>query len=378
MQYRKIGRDGLDVSILGFGMMRLPHKDGKPDAERSVELLRYAVDHGVNYVDTAYNYLDGDSERITGMALSGGYREKVLLTTKCPVWLLESPEDFDRILDEQLGRLKTDDVDFYLFHGMNSVFWKKVEEMRLTDKMKAAKQSGKVRHIGFSFHDNLDTFKKIVDCGLEWDVCQIQLNYYDENFQAGLQGLQYANQRGISTIIMEPLRGGLLANVPEKVQNIFDGTDKSPCEWAFDYLWNRKEISVTLSGMNSLEQVTDNIAFASKAQAGMLTPADESVIHRAQEAFHSYNVIPCTGCAYCHQPCPQNVAIPYIFSAYNGLQFHGDRKQAIADYQFASAFGNNADACIGCHQCEKICPQHIEIVEWLKKIRSMLGDGQDL
>lgn len=385
MQYRDLGRTGLQVSALGMGMMRLPLRDGSQgytgiasgqvDADASISMLRRAIDLGMNYVDTAYNYLDGDSERTTGLALQDGYREKVILATKAPVWLYRSPEDFDRYLDEQLERLKTDHVDVYLLHGISKVIWeKRVLRYQVLEKMEQAKRAGKIRFVGFSFHDDLDVFRSIVDGYSQWDLCQIQLNYYDTEFQAGLKGLQYAYERGLGVSIMEPLRGGYLTRLPKNAQDVFSlaPTVRTAAEWAFDFLWNQQEVSTVLSGMGSIAQVEENIAYADRSTVGMLTDEDQVRYHSVCSRLAEYHTIPCTGCAYCMH-CPQRVAIPYNFFAYNNYMTTGDLEQAQLYYktQFRT-FGEHASACIGCKKCEELCPQHIPISEWMPKIAALM------
>lgn len=374
MQYRKMGNTGIQVSALGFGMMRLPMMGNVVNEQASIAMLRLAIDNGVNYVDTAYNYLDGNSERVTGLALLDGYRDKVHIATKCPIWLMESPEDFDRKLDEQLARLQTDHIDFYLLHGIKKQFWQdSVVKHGLIRKMAAAKKAGKIRYIGFSFHDNLELFKEVIDNYNNWDFCQIQLNYIDAEFQAGLEGLRYAADRGMGIIIMEPLRGGYLVNVPNNVRKLFAETGKTPVEWALDYLWNLPEVSLLLSGMGTMEQVQENLMYAESSSVAMLSEQEQEIVAKAAEMFKSSKVIPCTGCAYCMH-CPKGVAIPYNFAAYNEFQTHGDIEIAKKAYnKNVPLFGTQAKECIGCKICERICPQHIKISKWMPKIHQLLG-----
>ncbi|MBD9220543.1 MAG: aldo/keto reductase [Clostridiales bacterium] len=369
MQYREFGKTGVKVSPIGFGMMRLPSdKEGNVDEAEAIRIVREAIDNGLNYVDTAFNYHGGNSEKITGKALLDGYRDKVYLATKAPVWMFKGPEDFDSILEKQLSRLQTDHIDMYLLHSLNAIsFEKKVLRYGVLDKIKAARDAGKIKYIGFSFHDKLDVFKKICD-SFDWDFCQIQLNYIDTKYQAGLEGLKYAADKGLAVSIMEPLRGGYLANVPDAVQKVFDGTGKSAVEWGLDYLWNRPEVSVVLSGMGSEEQIKQNIEFASRSHAGMFSPADKKVIEKAQEIFASYDTIPCTGCSYC-LPCPKGVGIPYNFVVYNNYQTNNNYEQEKERYKsWVTMFGKQASECVSCHTCESICPQHINIAERLAKV----------
>ncbi|NLJ60391.1 MAG: aldo/keto reductase, partial [Firmicutes bacterium] len=253
MQYRKLGNSGLSVSALGFGCMRLPesrHGNAEVDANEASRIIRHAIDNGVNYIDTAYNYHGRRGEIAVGEALADGYREKVFLTTKCPVWLLESPRDFDKYLSEQLEKLATDYIDFYLLHSLNQDLWDKAKNLKLPDCMESARRRGLIRHIGFSFHDTFDVFREIVDT-YEWTLTLIHLNYVDDYYQAGLSGMKYAASKGLGVVVMEPLRGGKLAhNVPRDVQAIWDQAKvkRSPAEWGLRWVWNHPEVSCVLSG----------------------------------------------------------------------------------------------------------------------------------
>lgn len=388
MQYRELGHTGLKVSPLGLGMMRLPQKDGSQgftgipggntDVERSVRMLRQAVDQGINYIDTAYNYLAGDSEQITGAALRDGYREKVVLATKAPTWLYQCPEDFDRYLDIQLERLGTNYVDVYLLHGMNRGSWNKtVIRYDVLRKAEEARAAGKIRFLGFSFHDDLELFRTILESHPTWDLCQIQLNYLDTEFQAGLAGLELAARRGLGVVVMEPLRGGYLARrLPRTAEQIFRAArpEQSPAQWAFNFLWDRPEVSVVLSGMGAPEEVAENADYARGAKPIMLTEADREIYRQVREHLASYPVIPCTGCAYCMH-CPKHIAIPYNFMVYNEYQTNGDLEAARTYYQKQlPPFGAKAEKCIGCKTCEELCPQHIPISTWMPKIAALLGD----
>ena len=363
MECRKFGETGMTPSILAFGMMRMKkNEEGNFDEEWSVKTLRYAIDNGLSYVDTAYAY--GDSERITGVALQDGYREKVTLASKIPLDKLETEEDFEKILEEELIRLQTDHIDVYLLHAMSRERWDKyMDKFHVIEHLEKAKREGKIRHIGFSFHDNFDAFRYILDGYDKWEFCQIQLNYLDSNYQAGLAGMRLAHERGLAVVIMEPLRGGRLANVPDEVAKLLPG---NPVESALDYLWNMPEVNVVLSGMSETEQVEQNLLYASRATAGMLTEEEVQSILTAGDKMRSYLSTPCTGCNYCNV-CPKNVAIPEIFSILNQLQLDGDFKKAKAAH---TALGErSAAACIGCGACAKKCPQHIAIPEELAKVK---------
>lgn len=373
MEYRDVGNTGVKVSPLGFGMMRLPKNPaGEVDVEGSISMLRWAIDNGLNYVDTAYNYLDGQSELITGQALKDGYREKVYLATKCPVWKIEKPEDFDALLDEQLAKLQTDHLDFYLLHSLSLERWKQtILPCKVPEHLLAAKKAGKVRNIGFSFHDELSAFKTIVDYWDQWDFCQIQLNYVDTKHQAGIEGLEYAASKGLGVVIMEPLRGGYLANVPENVAEVLSAGGKTPVEMGLDFLWDRPEVSLVLSGMSSMSQVQQNMGYAGKAFPGMLEPQEKKALQKAETLLRAQETIPCTGCNYC-SVCPQGIAIPQIFTAYNAMRTNMSMWAGQQKYAEAAKVGALGDACVGCGTCEAQCPQHLPISQLMPKIHEAL------
>ena len=362
MEYRKFGKTGLSPSILGFGMMRMKKKaDGTFDEDWTIKTLRYAIDHGLSYVDTAYNY--GESERITGLCLQDGYREKVTLATKLPVFRLTCPEDFDKYLDEELERLQTDHIDCYLLHAMNRDRWENlVLKYDVLASAEKAKKAGKIRYFGFSFHDNFDVFQQILNGYDKWDFCQIQLNYLDRNYQAGLKGLRLAHEKGLAVVIMEPLRGGYLANVPQDVAELLP---KGPVESALHYLWNLPEVNVVLSGMGEMEQVVQNLSLAEKAHAGMLSAEEIAAIEAAGDKLREHVTVPCTGCDYCNI-CPNEIAIPEIFRLFNRQQTTGDYYGARDAYKALDS--KNGQSCVNCGLCVQQCPQQIPIPEKLKEI----------
>ena len=367
MENRKFGNTGLMPSILGFGMMRLQKReDGSIDEQWAIDTLRWAIDNGLTYVDTAYVY--PDSERVTGLCLQDGYREKVTLATKMPVSMLGCEEDFERILDEELQRLQTDHIDVYLLHALSDERWENyVVKYHVLEHMEKAKREGKIRHIGFSFHDSYDSFLRILNAYDGWEFCQIMLNYQDVNYQAGIAGLEEANRRGLAVVIMEPLRGGALANVPEDVAALLP---KSPVESALDFLWNLPQVNVVLSGMSTTEQVEQNMAYAADAHAGMLTQEEVQRMLMAGNKMRMRISVPCTACGYCNV-CPNGIAIPDIFAMYNRAQLDGDGVRSQNEYR---ALGErNQSGCIECGACVVACPQHINIPEELKKVHKRWG-----
>lgn len=366
MENRKFGNTGLTPSILGFGMMRLPKRaDGTIDEEWAIKTLRNAIDNGLTYVDTAYVY--PDSERVTGLCLQDGYREKVVLATKTPVSHFKCEEDFDRILNEELERLQTDYIDVYLLHALSDERWEYVKKFNVLEKMEKAKAEGKIRHIGFSFHDSYESFKRILNAYDGWEFCQIMLNYMDVNYQAGMAGLEDAHEKGLAVVIMEPLRGGALANVPEDVAAILP---KSPVESALDFLWNLPQVNVVLSGMNSTEQVEQNMEYAARAHAGMLSDEEVHAMLMAGNKMRSHISIPCTACNYCNV-CPKQIAIPDIFAMYNRAQQDGDSVRAMNEYRALE--DRNQSGCIECGACASACPQQINVPEELKKLHKRWG-----
>ena len=366
MENRKFGNTGLNPSILGFGMMRLPKReDGTIDEQWAIKTLRNAIDNGLTYVDTAYVY--PDSERVTGLCLQDGYREKVTLATKTPVSMFKCEEDFDRILNEELERLQTDHIDVYLLHALSDDRWEYVKKFHVLEKMEKAKAEGKIRHIGFSFHDSYESFTRILNAYDGWEFCQIMLNYMDVNFQAGMAGLRDAHEKGLAVVIMEPLRGGALVNVPADVAEMLP---MSPVESALSFLWNLPEVNVVLSGMNSAEQVEQNMEYANRAHAGMLTQEQVQAMIAAGDKMRSHISISCTACNYCNV-CPKGIAIPDIFAMFNRSQQDGDSARAAREYR---ALGErNQSGCIECGACAAACPQQINIPEELKKLHKRWG-----
>jgi predicted aldo/keto reductase-like oxidoreductase len=376
MQYRKFGKCDFKASALGFGCMRLPIIGGdgsKIDEKNAIELIRHGIDDGINYVDTAYPYHGGNSELLVGKALKDGYRERVKLATKLPVWLVQKYEDFDKYLNEQLKKLQTDHIDFYLLHALDISRIHKMQDLGVFKFLHTALEDGRINHVGFSFHDKLESFKYIVDL-YDWDFCQIQYNYFDEKYQAGKEGLKYASEKGLAVIVMEPLRGGTLAkNPPIQVQEIFDNSSKkrTPAGWALSWLWNQPEVSLILSGMNSMDQIDENIKIAEKSLPNSYSEEETDVMNKVKGTFKSLMKVGCTGCEYC-LPCPKEVNIPKNFLLYNHAFMYNDL-EGHKDKYSAMELKSQASSCVSCGKCEKVCPQHLQIRDLLKEVHSTLS-----
>ncbi|MFZ3069496.1 MAG: aldo/keto reductase [Anaerolineaceae bacterium] len=379
MKYRPFGKLDWQVSALGFGCMRLPivgEDSGAINEPLATTMIRTAIDAGVNYIDTAYAYHREQSEPLVGRVLKDGYREKVRLATKMPSWLVHSQDDMDRLLDTQLARLNTDHLDFYLLHSLNAEHWKNYQDLHVFDWAERKMAEGKFHHLGFSFHDKYEVFDSILNGYDNWTFCQIQYNYMDINTQAGLKGLRAAAAKGLAVVIMEPLRGGSLSKTPPPaVAQVFNQSrhDWNPTEWALQWLWNQPEVSLLLSGMSNLEQVQQNIASADRSAMASLSDADLALIDQVRAARAGLAPVPCTKCEYC-QPCPNGVMIPSIFEIYNSAIMYDDLQNRRNIYQNEIKDENKADQCIECGQCESICPQHIEIIEWLKTAHKQLSN----
>lgn len=380
MLYRKFGKTKENVSVLGFGCMRLPIIGQDPthiDEERALAMVRTAIDSGVNYVDTAYPYhgtgfmTGGASELFVAKALKDGYRDKVKLATKLPSWLITTRADMDKYLNEQLRRLETNSIDFYLVHNLNKDVWPKLKAEGITDFLNQAIQDGRIRYAGFSFHDEPSLFKEIVDY-YDWSFCQIQYNYLDEYYQAGKEGLRYAAEKGLGITIMEPLRGGNLVRLPGQAQAVYEQAEvqRTPAEWALRWVWNHPEVSVVLSGMTTMEQVTENIQIAQEAVANSLTPKELALVEEVKSIFNSRIKVNCTACSYC-MPCPVGINIPTCFAIYNDYWIFDSTPEAQQRYNIISKFAAPASMCVECGKCESHCPQGIGIRQELKSLASL-------
>jgi predicted aldo/keto reductase-like oxidoreductase len=376
MQYRQFGKSDVQVSALGFGIMRLPTlpKSKEIDEPEAIRMIRAAIDAGVNYLDTAYSYHHNKSEALVGKVLKHGYRQKTYVATKMPSWLIKKASDLDRYFEEQLARLQVSKIDFYLLHTLDARYWETYKKIKVFDWIDTQKAKGKIGAIGFSFHDDYPVFEKILREYDAWDFCQIQYNYIDVDFQAGERGLKLAADKGLGVVIMEPLRGGGLARnpMPPGVQAAFNLSPRDwlPAEWALQWLWNQPQVSLVLSGMSTMQQVQQNLASADRSGVGTLEYADQVIIASVRSALQSLAPVPCTACAYC-LPCPSNVDIPRIFSIFNEAVMFDDQPSGHWLYGGINK-DNRASNCVACGQCESVCPQHISIIDWLQKAHTYL------
>lgn len=377
MQYRKIEKNGDEISALGFGAMRLPTKTGRIDKELAKEQIYYAIDHGVNFIDTGFPYHGGSSESFLGEIIQGEYREKVKLCTKMPTWFIKKYDDMENYLKIQLEKLQTDCIDYYLIHALSKTNFKKLKELGVLEFLEDAKKRGKIKNIGFSFHDNEDAFKEIVDA-YDWDMCLIQYNYLDEKNQAGTEGVKYAHSKGIGVFIMEPLKGGLLAGkMPEKVTQIWDESEvkRSPADWALRWVLNHPEVTCVVSGMGQMDQVKENIMVANETLPDSLTSDELMLYERVKEVYRDLMKIDCSACGYC-MPCPVGVDIPRCFDIYNHKYMFDESVSFLYLSQLGGVMsGNEAHAglCINCGKCVRVCPQKLDIPELLGGVSKELG-----
>ena len=387
MQYRKMGSLDWEVSALGFGAMRLPSRRFSlmgADLKESQRIIRYGIDRGINYIDTAWFYHLGESEKILGEILKDGYREKVKLVTKLPMILVRRTEDFERFLNQQMERLQTDFLDIYLFHSMNAGAFEKMKRLGLIEKMEEAQRQGRIGHIGFSFHDTQPVFREIIDY-YDWDMTQIQYNYMDTAIQATTDGLEYAHSKGIAVVVMEPVKGGTLANPPAEAVEVMDSASvqRTPVDWALQFIWNKPEVATVLSGMSNMQQVVENCDSADRSGINLLNREEIEVIDRLAEIYRKKILVPCTACEYC-MPCPQGVNIPQNFAILNTLSLEQSgirRLQTRRKYR--KLVGNpdqvnknnpdgNASICTECGICVEKCPQEINIPVELEKVHAIL------
>jgi uncharacterized protein len=379
MQMRKTNNDD-EISALGYGAMRLPTNNGRIDKDEAKKQIYYAIDHGVNLIDTAFPYHAGSSESFLGEILQGEYRDKVKICTKMPSWYIKKTEDMENYLETQLDKLQTDHIDYYLLHSLGEDNFFKLKGLGVLKFLESARKEGKIKNIGFSFHDNMEAFKKIVDA-YNWDVCLIQYNFLDETNQAGTEGLKYAAAQGITVFAMEPLKGGILAGeVPERAQEIWDKSEikRTPAEWALKWVLNHPEITCVLSGMGEIEQVKENIKVANETTPKSIPQHEMKLYSEVKEVYNELMKVDCTGCNYC-TPCPKGVNIPLCFELYNQKYIHHDNQ---ASFVYAMYLGGStskegyAGLCNGCGKCVKACPQKLDVPSLLKDVSSdMEGRG---
>lgn len=383
MLYREMGTTGEQVSILGFGCMRLPTmgKYDQIDREKATSMLNYALDHGVNYLDTAYPYHGlnnregGESEVFLGQYLSGsGRRDQVHLATKLPTWLLEKPEDMEIFLNQQLQRLQTDQIDFYLLHSLKEKQWLNLEDLGVLEFLDSVVADGLIKYTGFSSHDETEFFQEVIDA-YDWDICQIQFNYLDENIQAGREGLEYAAKKGIGVVIMEPLKGGVLANqVPQEVQEIWNRAKlhRKPVEWALRYLWDNPQISLVLSGMSDMVQVEQNVKIAEDGHANSLNLVEREIMKEVKQVYQDKIKVECSDCGYC-MPCPSGINIPQCFSYLNQAAMLNDISNVQIQYYFMLNDKELASNCLECGLCEELCSQKLPVRMLLKEVKETFG-----
>ena len=382
---RKIafGSTGLQVSPLGFGCMRFPvigNDNSMIDEEQAIEMVHHAIDNGINYFDTAYPYhgydfsIGGASEPFLAKALKNGYREKVYIATKLPSWLVESRKDMERFLNEQLERLNTSHIDFYLLHGLDKINWEKLQRFGVLDFLDKAIESGKISYAGFSYHDESELFKEIVDA-YDWTFCQIQYNYMDEEYQAGKEGLLYAAEKGLAVVAMEPLRGGTLVNgLPPAARDLMHQVrpGRTSVGWALQWLWKQAGVTMVLSGMSHLDHVKENLQLSNDYAQKQWTEQDEDALKKVIGIIRGKQMVDCTACNYC-MPCPEGVNIPRNFALFNDYHMLQDPAAKLR-YQRLLSDEAKASNCIECGLCEPQCPQNIPIRAELKHVDELLSN----
>ena len=386
MIYNTLGKTGIEVSRLGFGTMRLPTRNSNEniDEEESSKMLEYGIENGINIIDTAYPYHAedlsgaGNSEKFVGEFLKeNSLRDDIILQTKSPIWLAEEPADFDYYLDQQLEKLQTDYIDIYLLHSLTVPDWEKVKELNVFDFLDDALSSGKVKHVGFSSHIEVDYVIEIIDEYPKWEVALTQLNYLDEYYQSGVMGTNYIKEVNMGSMIMEPLRGGrLVNNIPKEVSELWEMAEvkRTPVEWALQYLWNRDDVDCVFSGMTTLEQVKDNVRIASTED--IISENDQELIREVARTYRTYLGNNCTRCGYC-MPCPHGVDIINCFTEYNIAHMMNDPKASAMQYFSLIDDDSRADSCIDCKECIPFCTQLLNIPEELQKVYEYFGSEFD-
>lgn len=371
MKYREFKRTGEKISLLGLGTMRFPiidNDNSKIDEAEAIKMIRHAIDKGVNYIDTAYMYHAGTSENVLGKALQDGYREKVFIADKMPAWFAKEQVDVERIFKEQFERLGVDCIDMYLLHNITAPIWKICNKHNVLEFLQQKQKEGKIKHIGFSFHDDYELFETVLNA-FPWDLCQIQLNYMDSDFQAGVKGLKLAGSKGIPVVVMEPLKGGRLTDaMPEKIAKLWKDAPikRSPAEWALKWVANFPEVLTILSGTTTMEQLDENIKILSEAEPDSLTEKELSIIQSVSDEYNRLTKYSCTGCKYC-LPCPLKINIPNIIQLFNEWYLYDYNPKTIVDYKTWNSRGRCATDCTSCNACEEKCPQNLPVAEIMGK-----------
>jgi len=372
MLYRELGVTGENISVLGLGCMRLPVVDGNygaVDMNCAVPLIRRAIDNGINYLDTAYPYHNGQSEMAISEAIKDGYREKVFIADKLPSWMVNNREDMDKYLNEQLNRLKIDNIDFYLLHSVKENYWDNLLSNGVLEFLDDAITDGKINYAGFSYHGEIELFFDVID-SYNWDMCQVQYNIVDQNYQAGREGIRYAAANDVGVVVMEPLRGGtLVRNVPQEIQEIWDDSTvkRDPVEWALKFAWDLDEVDVVLSGMNNNQDLNQNLKIADSGYPNSLNSEEKDIIREVRAVYKQRKEVNCTQCGYC-MPCPSGVNIPANLQQLNNSYMFQDTENARMNYYMGIKEEERALNCTECGECEKICPQMVPIQNALKDV----------